>query len=510
MSAIASPKVVPGRPGPGRDHQSFAERTNAHLTRGVVGFPTALATSIGVVMASPVILTATTGFSIGGGVFVIAMLVAFVLMLAQASTFSEAVALLPTAGSVYDYIACGTGRFFAITGTISAYMLVHVFAGTAETILSGVMATVNFPQLHGMLAAHDATWAVGVGLVVLFAILNYFGVTAFAKVEIVLTFCMWTTLVIFGVLGLSMAAHVKLDGWFGASAVGSDAFTVMSLVGLAMFMFLGVEFVTPLAPDLRNAHRSIPRAMFVGLCMVSLCMLMWGAAVQRQVPNTAVDPKGLVHLLETPEAIPAFAQQVLGPFGRIWLGIAFLCAGAATINTLMAGLPRILYGMAVDGALPKAFAYLHPRYRSPVVGIVVSAAIPIAHVIYIKGDLDRILPLVLAAVCAWGTAYLLVNLSVVLLRIRRPELVRAYRSPWFPLPQVVASAGILMAIWYITPPNMNPRDIYVPFGVMLGLTALYAFVWTKFVQRKPLFALACVEDVMEGEFNRAEANLGQQ
>lgn len=484
---------------------TLTERTHAHLRRGIVGFPTALATSVGVVMASPVILTATTGFSIGGWAFVVAMLIAFVLMLAQASTFAEAATMLPTAGSVYDYIACGCGRFFAITGTISAYMLVHVFAGTAETILSGVMATVNFPGLHGMLAAHDATWTVGVGLVVLFAGLNYFGITAFGRVEVFLTFCMWTTLMIFGVLGLAMVAQVRLDGWFGASAVGSDVFAVLSLVGLAMFMFLGAEFVTPLAPDLRDADRAIPRAMFIGLCLVSLCMLVWGAAMQRQVPNAPVDAKGLVHLLETPEAIPAFAEQLLGPFGRIWLGFAFLCAGAATINTLMAGLPRILYGMAVDGALPKAFAYLHPKYRSPVVGIVVSALIPIAHVVWIRGDIDRILPLVLAAVCAWGTAYLMVNVSVVLLRIRRPDLARAYRSPLFPLLQIVASVGILIAIWHITPPHIQPRDVYVPFGVMLGLTSLYALVWTVFVQRRPLFTPAPVEQVLENEFERAES-----
>lgn len=45
--------------------------------------------------------------------------------------------------------------------------------------------------------------------------------------------------------------------------------------------------------------------------------------------------------------------------------------------------------MAVDGALPKAFAYLHPKHRSPVAGIVVSAAIPIVHVVHINGNLDR-------------------------------------------------------------------------------------------------------------------------
>ena len=70
-------------------------------------------------------------------------------------------------------------------------------------------------------------------------------------------------------------------------------------------------------------------------------MFLYGAAIRRQVANVPVSPDGLTHLLDTPGAIPAFALQVLGPFGRVWFGIAFLCAGAATINTLMAGLPLL-------------------------------------------------------------------------------------------------------------------------------------------------------------------------
>ena len=482
---------------------SLHQRLQAHLDHGVVGFPTALATAVGLVMASPVILTATAGFSIGGVSFLLAMGIAFVLMQLQATTFAEAAAMLPTAGSVYDYIACGLGRFWAITGTLAAYMLVHVFAGTAETILSGVMATVNFPALHGLLVDHHATWAVGVVMVLLFGLLNYFGITAFAKVEIVLTFCMWVTLVCFGISGLVQAPVVALDGFFGQSQVGTDFYSVMSLVGMAMFMFLGGEFVTPLAPELKRAHRLIPRAMMLGLVLVWLCMVIWGAAMARQVQNVPLDAQGSVHLLETPDAIPVFAQTLMGPAGRFWLGIAFLLAGAATINTLMAGLPRILCGMAREGALPAAFGRLHPRHGSPVFGIAVSVAIPIAHTLLIQGDLDRIMPLVLAAVCSWGFAYLLVNASVIVLRLRRPDLMRAYRSPWFPLPQVLASAGIAIAIWFITPPNMNPRDIYVPFCVMLGLTALYAAVWTRYVKKLPLFSPVPVEEVLERELQRA-------
>ena len=70
------------------------------LTAGAVGFPTALASAVGLIMASPVILTATSGFGMGGWAFAVAMIIAFVMMQAQATTFSEAAAMLPTAGSV--------------------------------------------------------------------------------------------------------------------------------------------------------------------------------------------------------------------------------------------------------------------------------------------------------------------------------------------------------------------------------------------------------------------------
>jgi amino acid transporter len=314
---------------------------------------------------------------------------------------------------------------------------------------------------------------------------------------------MWCTLMIFGIGGLMQAPKAPIEGFFGASQVGTDPYAVMSLVGMAMFMFLGIEFVTPLAPELKRAQRNIPRAMMLGLVLVWLCMVVWGAAVARQVPNTPVDPKGAVHLLETPDAIPLFANAVMGPFGRFWLGIAFLLAGAATINTLMAALPRILYGMACDGALPAVFARLHRRHKSPVAGIVVSALIPIVHTVAIRGDLDRILPLVLAAVCSWGTAYLLINLSISVLRWRRPDLPSAWRIPFFPLPQIVASVGIFVAIWYIAPPNIERRDVFVPFGTMLGLTALYAVVWTCVIQRRSGFTPVPVEQVLEQEFARS-------
>jgi amino acid transporter len=470
--------------------------SNTHPPHGVVGFPTALATTVGLIMASPVILTVSSGFGIGGGAFAAAMIIAFVIMQAQAVSFAEAAAILPTTGSVYDYISCGLGRFWAIAGTISAYILVHVFAGTAVTVLSGTMALVNFDTINAAVEQAGAGWLVGVAMILIFAVVNAFGIRLFSRLEIVLTIGVWVTLMAFGIMGVLLPATSGVEGLFGPSSIGTSVPAVLSLVGMAMFMFVGFEFVTPLAAELDQPSRQIPRAMLLGLCAVAACMLLYGSAMVRHVENVPVDG---IRLLETPLAIPKLAEQLMGSAGKIWLGIGFLFAGAATINTIMAGLPRIMYGMAIDGALPRAFAYLHPRLKTPLVGIAAAAAIPCLHAWLIGGDIGRLGNLVLAAVCAWGFAYILVTLSVVSLRLRRPDLPRPYRSPWFPLPQIVSIVGIATAMWFITPLGTSARTVYVPFGIMLGLTALYAFMWLRFVRRVPLFEPLRVEDVLRRE-----------
>ncbi len=115
-----------------------------------------------------------------------------------------------------------------------------------------------------------------------------------------------------------------------------------------------------------------------------------------------LDAANNVHLLDTPMAIPAFAERVMGHAGQYWLGVGLLLAGCATINTLMAAVPRIIYGMALDGALPRFLTRLHPRFKTPVIAIAIGVAIPCLHARYLNGDLDRIVPLILAAVCASG------------------------------------------------------------------------------------------------------------
>jgi amino acid transporter len=173
----------------------------------------------------------------------------------------------------------------------------------------------------------------------------------------------------------------------------------------------------------------------------------------------------------------------MGDFGQAWLGVAVLLASAATLNTVLAGVSRIFYGMAKDGSLPKIFGYLHPRYKEPWFGILVVAAIAIVGAIILDGDVPSIINTILAAVMAWIFSYILVNISVMLLRVRRPEIDRPYKTPLYPLPQILATVGMLVAAWYIAPPYLTRADIYRPFFIMLGVCALYALIWTYGVQK---------------------------
>jgi amino acid transporter len=465
------------------------------LLRDAIGFPTALATTVGLIIASSVLLTATQGFGVGGGVFALAILIAFVLMVFQTMSFSEASGMMPLAGSVYDYISAGLGRFLGVTGTLMAYLVVHVFAGTAETSAVGLFAAVNFPFLEGLSDANS--WIIGVSLLLIFGVVNLLGIRVYGAAEVAMTAAMWGTLTLFGLIGVFRAATVELDGAFGASLVGTDLVAVLSMVGLAMFLFVGVEYVTPLAAELRQPERVIPKAMFIGLTAVAISMFVYGLGILRHVENVELE-EGLF-LFDTPLPIPAFGEATLGTFGRWWLAIAVLLAGAATINTFLAGIPRILYGMAKDTAMPPIFAYLHPRFKTPVVGIVVAVAIPAVHAIIIQGDIDSIFVLILAAVMAWLFAYILVNVSIMVLRSRRPDLDRPYRTPLYPVPQILASIGMLITMWYIAPPFLTRGEIYLRFFVILAVVAAFAAWQTIFKTKKPLF-----QPVEPEEFKREE------
>lgn len=163
---------------------------------------------------------------------------------------------------------------------------------------------------------------VGVGMVVIFGLLNAIGVEIFGKVEVVLTFGMWTTLTIFGLCGIFMAPVTHLSGWFGTPLNVSDINGLFGYIGMAMFMFVGCELVTPMAPEDQTGPPHHTAGDGAGPAGVASCMFIYGAAINRRGEYRARRGQQRPSAGYT-DGDPAFAERVMGHAGQYWLGSGY-------------------------------------------------------------------------------------------------------------------------------------------------------------------------------------------
>lgn len=456
-----------------------------------------IATAVGIVVTASGMLTVSQGFSSGGYVFVIALFIAFIIILCQNSSFAELTGILPTSGAIYDYVTAGMGRFWGITATLSGYIIVNMFAASAESASAGLFSQISFPILKFI--SVEQSWLISWFIIIICMIINTLGIGIFGKAEVILSFTKWTILVVFGIIGILLPAKTEISGFFGESTFGTNPESILSMVGLAMFLVIGAEYVTPLAPEMKDSGKNMPKSLFIGLFLVVVALLLFGSGIVRQVVNIEIDPVKGIKLLESPEAFPAFGEAVLGTLGRWVLGIGIFVSTTATINTIIASIPRILMGMAQDGMLPKIFAKLHPKYQTPIYGILFTGLIPMIGSFLMHGDINKIFTLILAAICSWIFTYILINISVIQLRIRRPDLVRPYKIPFYPIPQIVASLGMLIALWHIAPPFLDRFLIYELALTMIVISAIFAFIWIKFRSKINPWQIVEPEEILENE-----------
>ena len=120
---------------------------------------------------------------------------------------------------------------------------------------------------------------------------------------------------------------------------------------------------------------------------------------------------------------------IFGEAGKWWMGLIMIGASLGTLNAVLAGVPRILYGMALTRQVPRAFGYLLPSTRAPAVGIVAMALIAILMNQFDATTGGTFIELILAGVLGWVTAYFLINVTVIVLRMREPRASRPYRTP---------------------------------------------------------------------------------
>jgi amino acid transporter len=441
-----------------------AQAPEIGLEKRAVGLPTAIGTTFSLIVASSVLATVAGGF-FASWVWLIALAIGFITMIFAAMSFSELATMIPKAGSMNEYVRAGLGPFLATITVGVGYIAVQLFPGTAENFVS------SFITADVLGAPGDYKfWAVV--YMSFIAIVNLLGIRPFAALEVSLTFAVAASLLVVGIVGLAGAGTNDPIG----SALPDIDLTwslLSALLGLAIFTFVGVEYTCPLAEELKRPARDIPVGIFVGLALIAVPVVLYGLAAARYVPG---DVLGTL----APTIPVDVGVAIVGDAGKWWMGIIVILASIGTLNAVVAGVPRILYGMALTKQLPAPFAWLLPATRAPWVGIVVIAAIPIGMNLAGQAEGAGFIQLILAGVLGWATAYVIIHVSVLMLRRREPNANRPYRSPLVPVPQILGIGLLGLAAYKIAPPGIEASSIYWRWFIFLVVAAAFSLLYNLY------------------------------
>jgi APA family basic amino acid/polyamine antiporter len=201
--------------------------------------------------------------------------------------------------------------------------------------------------------------------------------------------------------------HFGVYGWSGVLA-GS---------GVVFFAYIGFDALSTTAQETRNPQRDLPIGILMSLLVCTLLYIAVAGVLTAMVSYKKLDVAAPIALAL--DSYPSLA----------WFGLPVKIGAIAGMTSVMLlqtlGQARIFLSMANDGLLPRAFARVHPTFRTPSVGTVVTGAC--------AAIIGGLFPVgILAELVSIGTlmAFATVCIGVLVLRYTQPDLPRPFRAPW--------------------------------------------------------------------------------
>lgn len=437
-----------------------------------IGLPTMMAICVGLVIVQGAMISALQGLGIGGMAFIAAMVVALILAQFNAMSFAELSLMFPQEGTLATYTQKAIGHFPAIVAVFAGYVVVAILALPVEMFLVDAMLGELLP---GVLPEK----VVPLLILLVFTITNLIGTDVFARVQNLLAFVLVSALILTGLIAITGVSEphpelVSATVDWGFAGVMNGSF--IGLVGLALWTMVGVEYICPMINDVKDPNKNIPRAMHLSLFMIFFVFLafIYGASLY-------MDAKSLT---ESPLPFLDYANAVFGKAGLVIATVMALAATCSTINTVLAAVPRMLQGMAAEG---QAFPQLKAknRFDAPWVSIIMIASLTM--IPFFALGIDSLITLIIAATTSWLLAYSVAHIDVMVLRKRMPDHKRPYRTPFYPVPQILGIAGMLYVALNNSPAPEMTQMVYSITGGILLLLSIIAAIWVKFYMKRGLF-----------------------
>jgi APA family basic amino acid/polyamine antiporter len=316
-------------------------------------------------------MSASVGQIIGAGIM--SLMGAALAMTGRSTVISFGVAaVLTIIAAIPIVIAMGTVRMRGGRYTMAALLGGESFGGFYAIIglfsnLSLAMYALSFADYFLRFVPGLPRQAIAVGVATLFWLLNMFGIDKMAKVQNVIVTVMCVSLGLFAAFGIGKVQ----PGFFDEGFMTGGLLGIFQASALLMFATGGATVITDLSGESKNPTRDIPLVVIISTVSVAVLYGFIAIVAGGVLPLEQVAGKPLTQVAETVLPKPIFILFMVG-------GAMF--ALATTLNSQLASAPKQLLQASVDGWLPQKLAYIHPRFKTPMVWLTffyIIALIPI-------------------------------------------------------------------------------------------------------------------------------------
>jgi APA family basic amino acid/polyamine antiporter len=395
------------------------------------------------------VLTGTAAANHAGPALVISFLIAGLGCALAGLCYAEFSAMIPVSGSAYSYSYATLGEgvaWFIGWNLILEYLFA---AGTVAVGWSGyVVSLMEQLGVHLPPALTNAPFTKGTGhleivrtgalinlpavlVIAAMTALCYIGIHASARFNAIVVAIKVTVILLFIGFGIWVVNGANWQpfippntgefGHFGWSGI-------LQASGIIFFAYIGFDAVSTAAQEAKNPQRDMPIGIMASLVICTILYVAVSAVLT-----------GMVHYSQLGTAAPVALALDRHPelaWLAGWIKLGAIAGMTSVMLVMMLGQPRIFYAMSRDGLLPPLFRKVHPKYRTPYIGTLITGVL--AAVI---GGLFPVT--ILGELVSIGTllAFTTVCIGVLVLRYTRPDLPRPFRVP---APWLVCVSGALL------------------------------------------------------------------
>ncbi len=386
-----------------------------------------------------------------------------------AATYAEATAMYPEAGGSSSFARRAFNEFwsffaawgqmlnYVITVAISAFFVPHYIGGLFE-----------FAE---PLRSSPGDIIFGAAIIALLCLVNVLGAKESASINILLAVVDFLTQLLLVLVGavLVLSPEILAENISWGVAPTWERFLVAIPIG--MIAYTGIETISNMAEEARDEARTIPKAINrVQIAVFAIYFTLPAVALSalpvKRNPETG-EYQTLLGLSEEQggyagDPILGVVKQIdLGPLqvpGEIYVGLLAATILFLATNAGLIGVSRLVYSMGIYRQLPDRLRRLHPRYRTPWIGILLFGGIAILTLLPGQAEF-------LSAMYAFGAmlSFTIAHVSVIRLRATQPDFPRPYRGPGnvrlvgFDLPLFAVVGGLGTALAFVVVTVLNPR-----------------------------------------------------